>query len=232
MFGDYGLTMYLLAYITHAVPPVSADSLKCPKINATRGRGTEVSPEALKSGDNIFQIVGRAQWGTSAANRTQTARIDFQATEDQDATHKGAKMVFNVIPTGSTTLTDIFEIQGDKLYSYKDMDMEIGHDYLIGGFPHMHELYLIKATPRVVTDTTTETSTEMLLICNKGTAMTVNLLAATGTRRIIVIKNIGAGTVTVDAADAETIDGETTQDLEQWESLTLIDYALGTWVIV
>lgn len=129
MFGDYGLALYLLAYV---------DSTACPKFNATKARGTEASPTAAKSGDYIMQLIGRAQWGTVGTNRTQTARIDFQATEDQDSTHKGAKMIFNVIPTGSTTLTDILEIQGDKVYATKDFDVLAGKKYLVNGTQHRH----------------------------------------------------------------------------------------------
>jgi hypothetical protein len=85
---------------------------------------------------------------------------------------------------------------------------------------------------RIVTDTTTEQTGDDLIVCNKGTTMTVNLLAATGSGRRLIIKNINAGVVTVDGVDSETIDGETTQTLAQWEALQIIDYASGAWVIV
>lgn len=129
VFADYGQTLYLLGYV---------DSTAGPKFSATKARGTEAVPAAAKSGDYIFQLIGRAQWGTSSGNRTQTARIDYVATEDQDATHKGAKMVFNVIPTGSTTLTDILEIQGTKVLSSQDYDCASGKKYLINGVQHRH----------------------------------------------------------------------------------------------
>lgn len=129
LYADYGLTAYMLAYV---------DSTACPKLNSTKARGTQAVPAALKSGDNIFQLIGRAQWGTSSGNRTQTVRIDFVATEDQDATHKGAKIVFNVIPTGSTTLTDILEVQGTKVLSSQDYDCASGKKYLINGSQHRH----------------------------------------------------------------------------------------------
>lgn len=223
LFADYGLSLYALAYV---------DSTACPKFSATKARGTETVPAAVKSGDYIMQLIGRAQWGTVSSNRTVAARIDFQATEDHDSTHKGAKMIFNVIPTGSTTLTSIFEIQGTKIYSSQDCDLASGKTYNINGSPHTHTLATIVSPPRTVTDTTTETTTDGTIVCNKGTAMTVNLLAATGSGRIRVVKNIGAGTVTVDGADVETIDGDTTQELLQWESLTIQDIASGVWGIL
>jgi len=89
-----------------------------------------------------------------------------------------------------------------------------------------------KTTVRVVTDTTTELASDGMIVCNKATAMTVNLLAATGSGRKITVKSIGAGAVTVDGADAETIDGATTQVLGQWDAAQLVDYESGKWVIV
>jgi hypothetical protein len=89
-----------------------------------------------------------------------------------------------------------------------------------------------KDTIRVVTDSTTETTSDGLIVCNKGTAMTVTLLAATGSGRKRKIKNIGAGVVTVDGNASETIDGQTTQAVNQWNSMTIVDYAAGAWVIV
>lgn len=85
---------------------------------------------------------------------------------------------------------------------------------------------------RTVADTTTELTTDDVIVCNKGTAMTVNLLAATGTGRQRIVKNIGAGVVTVDANSSETIDGATTQALSQWDAMQIVDYASGKWVIV
>lgn len=85
---------------------------------------------------------------------------------------------------------------------------------------------------RTVTDTTTETTGDEMIVCNKGSAMTVNLLAATGSWRELKISNVGTGAVTVDGYSTNTINGETTQTVNQRESITLVDYASGAWVIV
>jgi hypothetical protein len=69
------------------------------------------------------------------------------------------------------------------------------------------------------------------IICNKATAMTVNLPPATGSGRHYYIKNVGAGVVTVDGNASETIDGATTKTISQFESLEIIDYANGVWGI-
>ena len=71
-----------------------------------------------------------------------------------------------------------------------------------------------------------------LLICNRATAVTVNLPAATGSKKVYNIKNINTGTVTVTPNGVETVDGETTQSLYQYESMTVVDNASGTWVIL
>jgi hypothetical protein len=51
---------------------------------------------------------------------------------------------------------------------------------------HVHSLL-----PRIETDTTTEVAGDKLIVANKPTAMTVNLLPATGSGRVLYIKNIG-----------------------------------------
>jgi hypothetical protein len=62
--------------------------------------------------------------------------------------------------------------------------------------------------------------------------MTVNLLASIGDGRVRSISNIGVGIVTVNANLSETIDGELTQNVGQWETLDIRDYSLGLWKII
>ena len=86
----------------------------------------------------------------------------------------------------------------------------------------------------IVTDSTpyAVATTDENVICDKATAMTVNLPVATGNGRILTIKNIGVGVVTVNANGAETIDGTTPRTLNQWEAITILDNDTGTWVIL
>ena len=86
-------------------------------------------------------------------------------------------------------------------------------------------------TVRVVTISTTELTTDGVIVVNATTAKTVTLLAATGSGRTRTVKNINTGEVTIDAAGSETIDGELTQPVGQWESIDLVDYASGKWMI-
>jgi hypothetical protein len=85
---------------------------------------------------------------------------------------------------------------------------------------------------RTETDTYNVVNGDAVIVCNKGSAMTVNLQAASGSGRVLEIKNIGAGTVTVDGASSETIDGAGTKDVTQWQSLRIVDYASGAWAIL
>ena len=86
----------------------------------------------------------------------------------------------------------------------------------------------------VVTKTAdyTATTADNVIICNKATAMTITLPAATGKGQEFTIKNINAGTVTVDGNSSDTIDGSATKDLLQWASITIIDYAANAWAVV
>ena len=84
----------------------------------------------------------------------------------------------------------------------------------------------------VKTDTYTAQVTDYVIVCNKGTAMTINLFAATGSNKILKIKSIGAGVVTVDGDGSETIDSSTTATLNQWDAIEIMDYASGKWIIL
>jgi len=75
-------------------------------------------------------------------------------------------------------------------------------------------------------------SIDAVVICNKASSMTVTLPSATGSSRIITIKNINSGVVTIDGNDSETIDDEITQSLHQWESVDIIDGSSGSWSVI
>jgi len=74
--------------------------------------------------------------------------------------------------------------------------------------------------------------TDDAVIYNKATAVTATLPAATGSGVQLKIKNVGAGACTITRAGTDTIDGETTQTLQQWEGVTIIDYASGLWAVI
>ena len=81
------------------------------------------------------------------------------------------------------------------------------------------------------TDTYTADATDQIIICNKGSAMTINLPTAVGYTGILTIKAIGVGAVTVDGNASETIDGETTQILGQYDCIDIISDGTN-WEII
>ncbi|MGE3278033.1 MAG: hypothetical protein AB7O67_23220 [Vicinamibacterales bacterium] len=92
---------------------------------------------------------------------------------------------------------------------------------------------LTSATYAVAAKTTTYTVTTSDNVLTASGTFTITLYAASGnTGRLLEIKNIGTGTVTIDGNASETIDGETTYVLEQqYESVTLLCTGSG-WVIL
>jgi hypothetical protein len=67
---------------------------------------------------------------------------------------------------------------------------------------------------------------------NRGTAQAFTLPAATGSGKIYIIKQLGAGTVTISAAGGDTIDGDASQALSQWDAIMLQDGAANSWYIL
>jgi hypothetical protein len=83
-----------------------------------------------------------------------------------------------------------------------------------------------------VTNTYQVLTNDMNIVCNKTTGFTVTLPSATGTGRMLKIKNINTGTVTIARSGSDTIDGETAQYAYQWEGIQLVDYAANNWMVV
>jgi hypothetical protein len=82
-----------------------------------------------------------------------------------------------------------------------------------------------------VTDTYIVLVSDETVICNKTTAFTVTLPTAVVGQKF-TIKNINTGTVTVDGASTDTIDGIADQTLGQWDSITIQCYAANKWGII
>jgi len=76
------------------------------------------------------------------------------------------------------------------------------------------------------------TLTDEVIVANKASAMSVTLPAATGSGKPFTVININLGLVTLTPNGADTIDGETTQPINQWDSIQVVDYAANKWVII
>lgn len=87
-------------------------------------------------------------------------------------------------------------------------------------------------TIRVVTANAVLSETDQVLVCDKATAMSVTLPDATASGKMFRVKSINTGVVTLTADTGDTIDGETTQPINRWDSISVVDYTSGKWVIV
>ena len=83
-----------------------------------------------------------------------------------------------------------------------------------------------------VTTTYSALPTDEVIVCNSTTAFTVTLPVASGSGRILKIKNINTASVTVDGANSDTIDGDPTVIISQWDCVQIVDYANTKWAIM
>lgn len=82
-----------------------------------------------------------------------------------------------------------------------------------------------------VSTTYTVAATDYLVECTTGT-FTITLLTAVGVvGQEFEIKNSGTGTITVDPAGSETIDGDATKDLVQYDAMKIMSNGTN-WIIV
>jgi hypothetical protein len=71
-----------------------------------------------------------------------------------------------------------------------------------------------------------------LVRVNDASANALTLPAATGTKRNIKVKNVGAGACTVTCAGSDHIDGAATVVLAQYGFLSIVDAASAVWDVV
>lgn len=140
---------------------------------------------------------------------------------------------YNVVMTGSADAIQ-FVIKG---YSSQALNLQEWQDSSANVLAYVDKKGLIKSSGRksalvTKTDNYIVTTNDEIIICNKATAMTITLLAATGSGQTYHIKNIGAGVVTIDANGTELIDGAETKTINQWEFITVVDGASGNWYII
>lgn len=83
-----------------------------------------------------------------------------------------------------------------------------------------------------VSTTYTLTTADYLIECTGSSSFTITLLSAVGVQgREYQIKQSGTGTITVDAAGSETIDGSTTKLLVQYDAMKIMSNGTN-WIIV
>ena len=72
---------------------------------------------------------------------------------------------------------------------------------------------------------------DRIIVCNSPVAFPVIFPSATGSSKIIIVKNFGAGTITVTAKGTDLIDGNSTQEVYTDEGIIFVDYQNGMWLV-
>lgn len=81
-----------------------------PRIRLQRSRGTIAAPTAVLSADELSRVMTFAAYESSNAAR-EVAAIYVEATENHGASNAGTKFRVRGVANGSTTLSDIVEMQ-------------------------------------------------------------------------------------------------------------------------
>ena len=89
-----------------------------------------------------------------------------------------------------------------------------------------------KMTVSVKTSDCRLSATDEAVICDSGSPLTVTLPQATGSGRKLYVKNVNAGAVSVMPFTADTIDGQLVKHLNQWDCITVVDYASSKWAVL
>jgi len=98
----------------------------------------------------------------------------------------------------------------------------------IGG--NLNVIGSITEPSRAISAIDTLTYADNQIIVTSGT-FTIYLPSAVGhDNEVFAIKNIGTGTITIDANSTETMDGELTQEIWQWDNMVIKAYN-GNWII-
>ena len=151
---------------------------------------------------------------------------DIKLTEEINATLVSAIPISYLDTDGSLTADSAAKVPSQS--AVRDYALALSGGTLTGTVTLAGVQYRI----RVEIDTYNVVANDCVIVCNKATAMTVNLQAASGSGRFLVIANIGAGLVTVDGNSSDTIDGSLTQTLNQYDTVQIVDYAANNWKII
>jgi len=129
-----------------------------------------------------------------------------------------AELVAGYVPyTGATTDVDL------GVHNITATDATITGSIILNGS--------FSGAYRAITAIRTLDTTDYLVDCTSNT-FTVTLPTAVGsTGRIYIIKNSGSGIITIATTSSQTVDGETTQTLTQWDALAVMSTGTG-WIII
>jgi hypothetical protein len=173
----------------------------------------QTTPQTVSNGSPDFAVgltAGTGKFGAISDGDYSEFETDGALKFNGNATIKNGKGGNSLkIIANAVTATDALELTGGYIKS-------------TGG---------ILGTITTVTDTYTVLYTDQTIICDKATAFTVTLPAAVVGQRFN-IKNIGAGTVTLEGDGSDTIDGDLNQAIYQWEGVQVQCYASNKWGVL
>ena len=72
---------------------------------------------------------------------------------------------------------------------------------------------------------------DKILISDSATDTVIQFPRSTGSKNMIIVKNFGAGSITVDALGLDTIDGDPNHLMITGEGVIFVDYINGGWLI-
>lgn len=90
----------------------------------------------------------------------------------------------------------------------------------------------VNLSSRIITDNYTISLADNVIIFNRSSAITGTLPKALGAGKAYTIKNINSGIGVINGFGADMIDDELSQQVRQWESIHIVDYAVNRWIIV
>lgn len=228
--GDRGKTAYDHSQLTSGNPHnVSASDVGLGNVDNTSdldkpvSTATQAAIDAVNATNNYSSILAPQLFNPDATG-VSSDTDDFTLSSSNDVAFvslNGKVLDDSEYSLVSTTLT----VTPDNGFSGTDDEVLVfQHSYatVTGGFI---------ANYTAKTTTYTVTSDDYTVDCTTGT-FTVTLPTAVGiTGKVFVIKNSGSGVITVDGDGSETIDGATTQSLNQYDSITVQSNG-SNWIII
>lgn len=163
-----------------------------------------------------------------------TAPQDFIAVStgaSEDFTVASTNDVLIVSQNGQQLDDSEWNLVGTTLTVTPDIGIESGDEILVQQATFATTTGGFKTNYTQKTGAYTVVLTDYTVECTSNT-FTVTLPTAVGnTGKVFVVKNTGAGTITLDGDGAETIDGSTTQTLNQWDSAKVQSNG-SNWILI
>jgi hypothetical protein len=209
----------------HTNADVEFDSLILDDLTASRIVYADVSKKLQTIASLTSWVAGTSNQITVTDDGDGTITLSLPQSIDTDADVEFDSLVLDDLTASRLTYTD----GSKKIQSVSDLTNWIagtsGNITVTDDGDGTITLKAIGSTKNVTQITGTDTLTpaqQGLIECNSATAITLNLPTASGNTGVsFSITNINTGTVTIDPNVAETIQGDATFDLYQYENIVI-----------